>query len=65
MTPIDYRFPTSALDDLRARVAATRWPDELDDGPWAHGADLATVRALASDWVERFSWDDIADRRWR
>ena len=62
MTPVAYRFPASVLEELRARVAATRWPDELDDGPWAHGADLATVRGLASHWTEGFSWDAVADR---
>ena len=44
------------LDDLRRRLAATRWPDEIAGGGWSLGAELASVRALAEYWNDGFDW---------
>lgn len=43
--------PQEELDDLRRRVAAIRWPDrELVDDR-SQGMQLATIQALADQWV--------------
>jgi hypothetical protein len=40
-------FPDEQIDDLRRRIAATRWPSkELVDDRW-QGVQLATLKELA------------------
>jgi pimeloyl-ACP methyl ester carboxylesterase len=44
------------LDDLRQRLAATRWPDkETVDDP-SQGVQLATIQALAHYWATEYDW---------
>jgi len=43
--------PKSALDDLRRRVAATRWPEK----DTSQGVELATMQKLASYWAD-YDW---------
>ena len=42
--------PAGALDDLRARLAATRWPENETVGDWSQGVPLAKMKALADYW---------------
>jgi pimeloyl-ACP methyl ester carboxylesterase len=44
------------LDDLRRRLTATRWPDELPGAGWDYGIPLAEVRALAGYWRDGYDW---------
>ncbi len=44
------------LNDLRARLRNTRWPDEAPGAPWSQGTDLGYLRSLAEEWAERFDW---------
>ena len=46
----------SALEDLRARLRATRWPDTPEDAGWSLGTDLAYLRELVAYWAEGFDW---------
>jgi pimeloyl-ACP methyl ester carboxylesterase len=48
--------PQRELDDLRARLAATRWPDEPADIGWDYGTDPAYLRDLVDHWLHRFDW---------
>jgi pimeloyl-ACP methyl ester carboxylesterase len=43
-------IPAAALDDLRARLAATRWPEKETVGDWSEGVPVAKMKALASYW---------------
>jgi microsomal epoxide hydrolase len=36
------------LDDLRRRLAATRWPDEAEDAAWQYGANLGYMKRLVA-----------------
>jgi pimeloyl-ACP methyl ester carboxylesterase len=54
--PFKLDIPQEQLDDLRARLAATRWPDELPDADWDYGAPLEHVRALADHWRDGYDW---------
>jgi hypothetical protein len=45
--PFTINVPDRELDDLKQRLALTRFPDELDDAAWKYGAPLADVRRLA------------------
>lgn len=42
----------AAVQDLRERLARTRWPDELPDAPpWSMGCDQATLQRLCVAWA--------------
>jgi Epoxide hydrolase N terminus len=48
--------PQEDLDDLRRRIAATRWPTrELVDDR-SQGVQLATTKALADFWENEYDW---------
>ena len=44
------------LADLRGRLAATRWPDEVSGAGWDYGANLAYMRELVDYWRDGFDW---------
>ena len=46
----------AVLDDLRARLRATRWPDAPEDAGWSLGTDLAYLRELVAYWADGFDW---------
>jgi microsomal epoxide hydrolase len=43
-------------EDLRRRLAATRWPDQIEGTGWDYGADLDYVRELCDAWREQYDW---------
>ena len=44
--PFSIDVEEAVLDDLRARLARTRWPGAAPGEPWAQGTDLAYLREL-------------------
>jgi pimeloyl-ACP methyl ester carboxylesterase len=48
--------PQAALDDLRHRVAATRWPEKETVNDQSQGVQLATMQKLASYWAKNYDW---------
>ena len=48
--------PQATLDDLRERLARTRWPGELDGPGWEDGTSLAYLRELVGWWQTGFDW---------
>ena len=44
------------LEDLRERLARTRWPDEIAASGWRYGLSLAFMRRLAERWRDGFYW---------
>jgi hypothetical protein len=48
------RTAPEALQDLRARLHATRWPDAPEDAGWSPGTDLAYLRRLVGYWADGF-----------
>ena len=54
--PFTINFPEEALDDLRRRVAATRWPTKELVADRSQGVQLATIQALASYWTTDYEW---------
>jgi len=46
----------AVLDDLRARLARVRWPDEVAGADWEYGTDPAYLRELVTYWHDRFDW---------
>jgi epoxide hydrolase len=54
--PFRIDIPQASLDDLRARLARTRWPDELPGVGWDYGIPLETVKELAEYWRTGYDW---------
>ncbi|PJJ70888.1 pimeloyl-ACP methyl ester carboxylesterase [Diaminobutyricimonas aerilata] len=52
----------SDLDDLRARIRATRWPDRETVDGWAQGVPLAVMRELARYWADEYDWRRVESR---
>src|SRR6184192_1631913 len=48
--------PQAALDDLRRRIAATRWPEKETVADQSQGVQLATMQKLASYWGRDYDW---------
>jgi pimeloyl-ACP methyl ester carboxylesterase len=48
--------PQTALDDLRKRIAATRWPEKETVADQTQGVQLATMQKLASYWGKDYDW---------
>ncbi|GAA0901930.1 epoxide hydrolase family protein [Pseudonocardia zijingensis] len=48
--------PESELDDLRERLARTRWPDPATAPGWAQGVPLDYARELCDHWARRYDW---------
>jgi pimeloyl-ACP methyl ester carboxylesterase len=46
----------AALEDLRARLRVTRWPDGPEEVGWELGADLDYLRKLVAYWADGFDW---------
>jgi epoxide hydrolase len=44
------------LEDLRERLARTRWPDELPGVGWSYGVALDYVKEMAQHWRTSFDW---------
>jgi pimeloyl-ACP methyl ester carboxylesterase len=54
--PFTARAAPAAVEDLRARLRATRWPDAPQDAGWSLGTDLAYLRELVAYWADEFDW---------
>src|SRR6516164_3432921 len=52
---IPYRIsvPDSVLNDLKARLTRTRFPDQLQNVGWDYGTDPAYLRSLVEYWRDR------------
>ena len=48
--------PQADLDDLRDRLARTRWPDELGGVGWSRGVPVGYLRELAEYWRTSYDW---------
>ncbi|MEV0995877.1 epoxide hydrolase [Nonomuraea sp. NPDC050202] len=48
--------PESELQDLRARIAATRWPEKETVADQSQGVQLATIQELARYWADEYDW---------
>src|SRR4029077_6464778 len=45
-TPFKGAVPQSAIDDLKRRLASTRWPERETVGDWSQGVPLQKAQAL-------------------
>ncbi len=61
-SPFSVSYPQDQLDDLRRRVAATRWPDKETVADDTQGVQLDTVRKLADYWAGDYDWRKVEAR---
>jgi pimeloyl-ACP methyl ester carboxylesterase len=54
--PFTLDVPQAQLDDLHARLANTRWPDEVPGVGWSRGVPVGYLKELAEYWRSRFDW---------
>jgi pimeloyl-ACP methyl ester carboxylesterase len=54
--PFRVDVPQADVDDLRERLARTRWPDELPGAGWSYGIPLGYMKELAEYWRTGFDW---------
>jgi epoxide hydrolase len=54
--PFRIDIPQADLDDLRARLDRTRWPDQLPGVGWDYGIPLDYVQDLAGYWRTSYDW---------
>ena len=60
--PFEIDVSEEALDDLRRRIEATRWPDSELVGDRSQGVQLATLKALADYWKDEYDFGRVQER---
>jgi epoxide hydrolase len=60
VTPFQLAIPDAELDDLRARLRATRWPEPATDP--AQGVGLHDLQALVAYWSGGHDWRRVEAR---
>ncbi|GIH96353.1 epoxide hydrolase family protein [Planobispora siamensis] len=56
LRPFRIAVPQADLDDLRTRLARTRWPEDGPVGDWSHGVPVGYLRRLAEYWRTGYDW---------
>ena len=54
--PFKIEVSDEVLDDLKARLERTRWPDELPGTNWDYGANQDYIKELVEYWRPKFDW---------
>jgi pimeloyl-ACP methyl ester carboxylesterase len=60
--PFRVSVPEEDLDDLRRRIAATRWPEGETVADQSQGVQLATIQALARYWETEYDFRRVEAR---
>lgn len=54
--PFQINVSQSVLDDLRKRLARTRWPGEVEGVGWDYGTNVGYMKELADYWQHKYDW---------
>jgi len=54
--PFTVAIPESEIDDLRQRLARTRWPDNETVSDWSQGVRLENAKSLVAHWEHDYDW---------
>jgi pimeloyl-ACP methyl ester carboxylesterase len=60
--PFHFEIPEGKIDDLRRRIAATRWPTKELVEDRSQGVQLATLKELARYWAEDYDFGKLEAR---
>lgn len=55
ITPFRIDIPQAQIDDLKERLAMTRWPQQ-STSDWSRGQPVQFIRNLADHWLNRYDW---------
>ncbi len=56
LRPFRIDVPHSALDDLRRRLAETRWPEHETVDDWSQGVPLGWIQDMCRYWATGYDW---------
>ena len=54
--PFRIEATEAELEDLKRRLANTRWPDKETVSDWSQGIPLAYVQEVCAYWAEKYDW---------
>jgi pimeloyl-ACP methyl ester carboxylesterase len=54
--PFKIHIDQAIIDNLKYRLAQTRWITEIDQAGWQYGTDLHYLQALCTYWQNNFDW---------
>ncbi|KAI9217917.1 epocide hydrolase domain-containing protein [Blastocladiella britannica] len=54
--PFTFEPPQAAIDDLRRRIRATRWPDQIENIGWDFGVERTELKKVAIHWADSFDF---------
>jgi epoxide hydrolase len=54
--PFRIDIPQADLDDLHARLANARWPQQLRGDGWSRGVPVSDLKELAEYWFTGYDW---------
>jgi pimeloyl-ACP methyl ester carboxylesterase len=57
--PFTVEIPEAELEALRARIAATRWPEKETVADQSQGVQLETIQELARYWASDYDWRNV------
>ena len=57
--PFQIDIPDEQIDDLRRRIAATRWPTKELVADRSQGVQRATLQELARYWTNEYDWRKV------
>ena len=57
-----FKVPARALNDLKRRLANTRFPDRETPAGWSQGMPLSYLRELCDYWRNNYDWRRCEDR---
>jgi epoxide hydrolase len=60
--PFSVTVSPEQIADLRQRLAATRWPDQLPGAGWDYGTDESYLQELCRYWERDYDWGGFLDR---
>src|SRR4029450_14052749 len=54
--PFKFEVSEAEIEELRARIAATRWPEKETVADQSQGVPLAVIQKLARYWMKGYDW---------
>src|SRR5262245_34332621 len=60
--PFQVNIPEEKVDDVRRRIAATRWPSKELVGDRSQGVQLEALQALARYWLDEYDFGRVQAR---
>ncbi|MXY05355.1 MAG: epoxide hydrolase, partial [Gammaproteobacteria bacterium] len=54
--PFAIDMPAADIDNLKSRLAQTRWPDAETPDDWSQGVPLAYAQEFCRYWAESYDW---------